>query len=77
MSISQEKFSAIYKECLDVSTKSVISKKKYQSLLGKLVYIQKCVKPAGVIINRLLAVFRANSSSCMISLTEDFHKYIQ
>ena len=56
MSISQEKLGAIYTECLDVSTKSIISK-KYQSLLGKLFYIQKCVKPARVFINRLLAVF--------------------
>ena len=77
MSISEEKLGAIYTECLDVSKRYVISKKNYQSLLGKLLYIQKCVKPARVFINTLLAVFRANSSLRRILLTEDFHRDIQ
>ena len=39
LSISEEKLKAIYAECLEVSTKTVLSRRKYQSLLGKLLYI--------------------------------------
>ena len=77
MSISEEKLGAIYTECLDVSTKSIISKKKYQSLLGKLLYIQKCVKPARIFIDRILALFRANSHLARIQLSEEFHRDVQ
>ena len=77
MSISEEKLQEIYRECLNVSKKSIISKSNYQSLLGKLLYIQKCVKPARIFINRLLAVFRANSTLRKILLTDEFHRDIQ
>ena len=77
MSIAEDKLKEIYAECLNVSTKTIISKSHYQSLLGKLLYIHKCVKPARVFVNRILAAFRANSSLRSIHLTEDFHKDIQ
>ena len=74
MSISKEKLEDIYAECMEVSTKRSLSKHKYQSLLGKLLYIQKCVKPARIFINRILAVFRNNSHSKTIELSEEFHR---
>ena len=77
MSISEEKLRAIYTECLDVSTKSIISRRKYQFLLGKLLYIQKCVKPARVFINRILALLRANPLLARIQLSEEFDRDIQ
>ena len=77
MSISKDKLEAIYTEYVEVSTKTSLSKHKYQSLLGKLLYIQKCVKPARVFINRLLAVFRSNSHLKTIHLSDEFHKDIQ
>ena len=76
MSISKDKLEAIYAECTKVSTKTSLSKRKYQSLLGKLLYIQKCVKPARVFINRLLANFRINSHLKTIPLSDDFYKDI-
>ena len=76
MSISKDKLEAIYTECVEVSTKTSLSKHKYQSLLGKLLYIQKCVKPARVFINRLLAVFQSNSHLKTIHLSDEFHKDI-
>ena len=72
LSISEDKLKAIYPECLEVSTKTVLSRQKYQSLLGKLLYIQKCVKPARVFINRILAVFRNNSHTRTIPLSAAF-----
>ena len=77
ISISKDKLEAIYAECVEVSTKTSLLKRKYQSLLGKLLYIQKCVKPARVFINRLLANFRINSHLKTIPLSDDFHKDIQ
>ena len=77
MRISEDKLQAIHAECIDVSTRTSLSKRKYQSLLGKLLYIQKCVKPARVFINRLLSVFRSNSHLKTIPLSQDFHKDIQ
>ena len=77
MSIAQDKVNAIYTECLAVSNKTVLSKQAFQSLLGKLIYIQKCVKPSRIFINRILHLFRSNSHLRKIHLTHDFHKDIQ
>ena len=77
MSIAEDKLKEIYAECIKVSTKTAISKRHYQSLLGKLLYIHKCVRPARVFVNRILATFRANASSRSIHLSEDFQKDIQ
>ena len=77
MSIAQDKVDEIYNECLAVSNKTVLSKQAFQSLLGKLIYIQKCVKPSRIFINRILHLFRSNSHSRKIQLTPDFHKDIQ
>ena len=77
MSISKDKLEAIYAECVEASTRNSLSKRKYKSLLGKLLHIQKCVKPARVFINRLLAVFQNNSHLKTIQLSDEFHKYIQ
>ena len=61
MSIAEDKLQAIYAECVAVNNKNSLSKHAYQSLLGKLVYIQKCVKPSRTFINRILDLFRKNS----------------
>ena len=77
MSIAQDKLESIYEACLAASNKNYLSKQAFQSLLGKLIYIQKCVKPSRIFINRTLELFRNNSSSRKIQLTFDFHKDIQ
>ena len=77
MSIAQGKLEAIYEECLAVSNKNILSKGAFQSLLGKLIYIQKCVNPSHIFVNRILELFRNNSHSRKIHLTPDFYKDIQ
>ena len=59
-SIAQDKVDTIYTECLAVSKKTVLSKQAFQSL-GKLIYIQKCVKPSRIFIKRILHLFHSNS----------------
>ena len=77
MSIARDKVKVIYAECLAVNKKTVLSKQAFQPLLGKLIYIQKCVKPSRVFINRILDLFRINSHLRRIHLTSDFQKDIQ
>ena len=74
LSIYPEKLESIYNECVATSNKRQLSKGAFQSLLGKLLYIHKCVSPARVFINRMLALFRKNSDAKKITLTSDFHK---
>ena len=76
MSISEDKLRSIHEECIRVSTKKCLSRRAFQSLLGKLLYIQKCVKPSHVFLNRILALYRANSHLHKIYLSSDFHKDI-
>ena len=76
MSISEDKLRSIHEECIRVSTKKCLSRRAFQSLLGKLLYIQKCVKPSRVFLNRILALYRANSHLHKIYLSSDFHKDI-
>ena len=47
-----------------------------QSLLGKLLYIHKCVLSARTFINRILELFRRNSRAKKIHLDSGFHKDI-
>ena len=56
-----------------VAGKRHLTKKAFQSLLGKLLYIHKCVVPARTFINRMLALFRQSSTKRRIVLTEEFH----
>ena len=74
MSIDSEKLSSILTECMAIRNKKYLSRTAFQSLLGKLLYIHKCVRPARTFINRMLALFRANPGAKRIFLTTDFHK---
>ena len=76
LSIPRVKLEEILAECNKVKYKKHLSRKAYQSLMGKLLYIQKCVKSARVFINRILALFRRNSNKARIYLDEEFHKDI-
>ena len=59
---------------MSIAGKRHLTKKAFQSLLSKLLYIHKCVVPARTFINRMLSLFRQNASSPRIFLTEEFHK---
>ena len=74
LSIDPHKLQYIHEECLVIAGKRHLTKKSFQSLLGKLLYIHKCVVPARTFINRMLALFRQNSTKRRIALTEEFHK---
>ena len=71
-SIDQAKLQSIHNKCLQVSAHKYLSKKRYQSLLGKLIYLHKCVVPARIFVNRILELFRNNFNKKKIHLTKDF-----
>ena len=77
LSIAPAKLQSIHQTCCQVATKKSLSKKSYQSLIGKLIYIHKCVDPARTFINRILSLFRSNSHKSRIHLTQEFFRDIQ
>ena len=72
LSIEHNKLREIYAECLQVSTKTHLTRKKFQSLLVKLMYLHKVIKPARVFVNRILATFRNNFTERKIKLSKEF-----
>ena len=77
LSIPQDKVGEIIEECTKVRDKKYLTKKAYQSLMGKLLYIQKCVRSAKVFIKRILALFRKNSDKTRIYLDQDIAWFIK
>ena len=77
LSIEHSKMNEIFEECILVSKKSTLAKRQFQSLLGKLLYLHKCIKSARIFVNRILSVFRDNSHRNRIKLTRDFHKDVE
>ena len=73
-SIDPNKLTSIYSECQTVANRRYLTKKAFQSLLGKLLYLHKCVFPAPIFINRMLALFRHKSYKRRIHLTSEIHK---
>ena len=77
LSIDQDKLMAIHKEYLHVANKKYLSKKNFQSQLGKLIYIHKYVVPARTFINRMLELFRNNSHKKKIYLSTSFFQDLE
>ena len=50
------------------------SKQQLQSLLGNLLYVHKCVKPARIFVNRILELLRQNYDKRSITLTTGFRR---
>ena len=72
--IAHDKLHEIHQECLQVLQKMDLSKRQYKSLLGKLLYIQKCVKLSHIFVNRILSIFRSHSTAKRIHLTGEFYQ---
>ena len=74
ISIPDSKLQEICKVCDLWSDKRMVTKSDLQSLLGLLLYITKCVKPARFFLNRMLQLLRDNSDQNNILLTAEFFK---
>ena len=74
LSINQDKILEIKDTVKEVMNKKVLTKGKFESLTGKLLYIHKCVRPARIFINRTLSLLRTNHGRKRITLNDDFHR---
>ena len=74
ISIPEGKLAEIQKLCNSWKDKKSCTKNQLQSLLGSLLYITKCVRPARFFLNRMLQVLRDNHINKYIRLTEEFAK---
>ena len=75
--IDQEQLKAIHSECIAIRHKKFLTKKQYQFLLGKLIYLHKCVKPSRIFVNIILQLFRDNHDTAHIHLTDEFHRDLE
>ena len=53
-SFEREKLDKIHKQCLLAFTSRIMTRRDLQSLLGKLLYIARCVRAARIFLNRIL-----------------------
>ena len=77
VSIPPEKLDQINITVHQWLSKSIISKRQLQSILGLLIYVHKCVKPARIFINRMLDLLRSAHATQHITLTTDFKLDLQ
>ena len=71
ISIPEQKLQEIKDTCRKWPSKTYCSKTELQSLLGLLLYITKCVKPARFFLNRMLQLLRDNHAVKKILLNAD------
>ena len=74
ISILPKKLQDIVNMCKNCETKTYCSKNHLQLLLGSLLYVTKCVKPARIFLNRILQLLRDNFENTKIILTANFFK---
>ena len=74
ISMPDEKLKVIQQMLHDWRHKKYCSKQQLQSLLGNLLYIHKCVRPAHIFLNRMLDLLRMNYDKKSITLTHDFKR---
>ena len=74
VSITREKIAEIIELCKIWKGKTQCSKKELQSLLGKLLYITKCVKSSRFFLNRMLDLLRQAGKHDIISITDEFRR---
>ena len=76
LSIPPDKLTQVNAKCAQWSLKHKATKKQLQSLLGSLLYIHKCVKPARLFVNRILATLKAAPDNGYVTLNAEFIKDI-
>ena len=74
VSIPKDKLEQVKTVVNEWSEKTHCTKCQLQSLLGLLLYIHKCVKPARYFLNRMLTILRHASNPNRIVLTNDFKR---
>ena len=74
VSIPPDKLSQINDTVRQWMQKVTCTKRQLQSLLGLLLYVHKCVKPARAFLTRMLALIMSGHASQKIHLTPEFRR---
>ena len=74
VSIPQDKLRQICDAVRHWLGKTSCTKRQLQSILGMLLYVHKCVKPARAFLNRMLALLRSGHAAQKITLTSEFKR---
>ena len=74
IAIPQEKLERIHLILAEWRHKRFCSKQQLQSLLGNLLYVHKCVRPARTFVNHMLELLRQNYDKNSITLTTSFRR---
>ena len=74
VSIPPEKLRQISDTVRQWLGKTSCTKRQLQSILGMLLYVHKCVKPARAFLNRMLALLRSGHAAQKITLTPEFKR---
>ena len=74
VAIPQEKLDVIQTMVIQWKAKSQCTKKQLQSLLGTLLYVHKCIRPARCFLNRMQDILRRAGNQQIIKLTDEFKR---
>ena len=74
IAIPPEKLDVVKEMVKEWRGKKWCTKRQLQSLLGTLLYVHKCVKPARYFLNRMLATLRCVSNPARVDLDQDFQR---
>ena len=70
-----DKQAEILGKCKDVISKKKVTKRQFQSLIGSLMFIHKCVRSSRMFTNRLLEALR-NCTDQFVKINGDVKQYI-
>ena len=73
-SIAPEKIMDIMRECVSMFLRDTFTKRELHSLLGKLLFVSRCVSQSRRFLNRMLATLRVNHVSRFISPDDSFER---
>ena len=74
ISIDSHKLASIHQTCFHWLGKNKATPKQLQSLLGQLLYISKCVRPARIFVARMLDLLRENQDCANFQLSHEFFR---
>ena len=74
IAIPDQKLRQIKESVISWQQKDRCSRRQLQSLLGQLLYVHKCVRPARIFLNRMLDLLRQNYDASFINLTQAFRR---
>ena len=74
VAIPPEKLEVVKQMVNDWRGRKWCTKRQLQSLLGTLLYVHKCVKPARYFLNRMLTTLRSVSNPARVDLDQDFQR---